>query len=206
MSLRAEPWGGDGSAPGVLGALRGWFGMPTSHYFPRWDQLPAASPDLSTSPWGDGWAASMGNGQSTLAPRSQSTPLPSGTGTGWHHSSCAAGTAHGRLPPLPPRLHPCGREPRTAECGARGGGRGPGGGRVVGADLSGILMLRPNISAWKICMFRQNGQRKWCRAARRARPWARGNISCGPLRIAPRLGMMPGLQGWLVLGMMLLRS
>jgi len=32
---------------------------------------------------------------------------------------------------------------------------------VVGADLSGILMPRRNISAWKVCMSWQSGQRKW---------------------------------------------
>lgn len=76
----------------------------------------------------------------------------------------------------------------------------------MGADLSGILMPRRNISAWKVCMSWQSGQRKWCRAARRAWPWRRGNISRGALRIAPGLGMTPGLRGWVVLGTMLLRS
>jgi len=67
-------------------------------------------------------------------------------------------------------------------------------------------MPRRNISAWKVCMSWQSGQRKWCRAARRAWPWRRGNISRGALRIAPGLGMTPGLRGWVVLGTMLLRS
>ncbi len=66
-------------------------------------------------------------------------------------------------------------------------------------------MPRRNISAWKVCMSWQSGQRKWCRAARRAWPWRRGNISRGALRIAPGLGMTPGLRGWVVLGTMLLR-
>lgn len=79
-------------------------------------------------------------------------------------------------------------------------------GRAVGADLSGILMPRRNISAWKVCMSWQSGQRKWCRAARRAWPWGRQNMSWGRVRIAPGLGTMPGWQGWVVLGMMLLCS
>lgn len=72
------------------------------------------------------------------------------------------------------------REPGTAECGARGGGRGPGGGRAMGADLSGILMPRRYISAWKVCTSWQSGHRKWCRAACRAWPWGRGTSAGGP--------------------------
>ena len=60
------------------------------------------------------------------------------------------------------------------------------GGRREGTNLSGILMPRRNISAWKVSTSWQSGQRKWCRAERSAWPWGRANISIsgrgGPIR------------------------